>query len=139
EEIGTVVVRVLVEHQQERFSIADPARMAGLAYKFSEPFGLQPGKLLGMRVVQGKDSRKIVAVDIFYRHRLEQHGAGVNCRLPYGWQRPSVNRFVEGIRRACPAPKRAAASWGCAPQAIARPARSASGRRWNSPVPGRNR
>lgn len=56
EVVGTVVVGVLIEGQEEGRDVADAARVESLCQQMPQPPGVEPGQLDGVIVVEGEES-----------------------------------------------------------------------------------
>jgi hypothetical protein len=66
DEIRAVVSRVLIEREQEGVEIADPSCEERFTDKVFEPFRLEPGQLLRMRIVEREQgaSERAVSQDV---------------------------------------------------------------------------
>ena len=98
EEVGAVVIDVLVEGQEEGRYVADAARMEGLRQQMPQPCGVEPGELDGVIVVEGEEGGLVVLGNagqvgqafVSFRNLIRRRLTSAACSCCTQWPAPST-------------------------------------------------
>jgi len=98
EEVGAVVIDVLVEGQEEGRDVADAARMEGLRQQMPQPCGVEPGELDGVIVVEGEEGGLVVLGNagqvgqafVSFRNLIRRRLTSAACSCCTQWPAPST-------------------------------------------------
>ena len=148
EEIGTVVVGRLVEGEQEGFEVVRCGARRRPANQCRQPLAARARRV--RRHARCSSARTAGSMSPAIGEIMASAAIGVVSSSVVGRDRliarsmvtvatETLGQIGSGFTPCCPAAPSAAASSGCAWRAIRAPVRWASGRRSNSPAPGRSR
>lgn len=98
EVVGTVVVGVLIEGQEEGRNVTDTTRMESLRQQMPQPPGVEPGELDGVIVVEGEEGGLVACGNagqfgqafVSFRKRISRRLTSAACSCWTQWPAPST-------------------------------------------------